>query len=409
MLPGKAGVARKVVAGQGSIRYICRRFHRQLPAFLSFLLKKCPSMQKNLLLLPLMLMLAALAPGSGLCKMVDRNVAIVNGETITLSEINELAKPVFDKIRAESPPGEVAANMAQARRAALARLIDKRLVAQEAARYRLQVTDEELDKTLEQIRVGRNMSPEDQLKELRLMGVTEQQYREEMRTQMLGSKVINAVVRTRVLVTDEEILARYLGKTSPPQPRSARDSVSGNSMGKMQLLQLGVLWGAPGRTGAILTKEQARSKIEKLRKVALTGASFSDLARLYSDLPTAGDGGSLGSLSLEDMAGPVRAAVQDLDKDGISQPVEANSAFLIFKRLDGGKTPDSGKEEEAKTAEDSKTAEETGTEEASKDQVAVVPLEERERIKQEILREKMEGRVDEWIQELRKKAYIKLF
>ena len=171
----------------------------------------------------------------------------------------------------------------------------------------------------------------------------------------------------------------------------------------MQLLQLGVLWGAPGRTGAILTKEQARSKIEKLRKVALTGASFSDLARLYSDLPSAGDGGSLGSLSLEDMAGPVRAAVQDLDKDGISQPVEANSAFLIFKRLDGGKTPDSGKEEEAKTAE------ETGTEEASKDQVAVVPLEERERIKQEILREKMEGRVDEWIQELRKKAYIKLF
>ena len=42
------------------------------------------------------------------------------------------------------------------------------------------LTDEELDKTLEQIRIGRNMSHEDQLKELRLMGVSEQQYREEI-------------------------------------------------------------------------------------------------------------------------------------------------------------------------------------------------------------------------------------
>ena len=72
-------------------------------------------MQKNVrTLFCLVLLLSVLLPHASLAAVVDRNVAIVNNDTITLSEINELAKPYFDQVRAQAPPDQQAEGMAQA-------------------------------------------------------------------------------------------------------------------------------------------------------------------------------------------------------------------------------------------------------------------------------------------------------
>lgn len=339
-------------------------------------------MQKSFLSLFCLLLFAALlAPQSGFGKLVDRNVAIVNGDTITLQEVNELAKPYFDQIRANAPPDKVAEDMAKARRLVLERLIEKRLVTQEALKRNLKVSDEELERALQQLVSDRNLNHEEFQKELAAMGMSEKRYRGEVRDQILSSKVINAELRSRILITDEQIRARYHSRAGAAATAPAANSY--------QLLQIGVTWGLPSRNGTVLTREQAREKAEELREEALSGTSFTDLARKHSDLPSAEDGGTLGSLSLEEMAGPIREAVAKLEPGGISELVEQEPSFLIFKRLGSAEGQNDIQAEE---------------------RLSGMPgPEERERIRQELYKEELDRQYDQWMKTLRSKAYIKIF
>ena len=335
-------------------------------------------MQKNVrTLFCLVLLLSALLPFPGLAAVVDRNVAIVNNDTITLSEINELAKPYFDQVRAQAPPEQQAEGMAQARRMVLERLIDKRLVAQQAAKRNLRVSDGELDSTLQQLLLSKNVTPDEFQQELQAIGLTEKQYREELRDQILSSKVINAELRSKLLIPEEKILERF----------HSQGAGGTASQGRYNLLQIGVAWGTQDKNGKTLTKQQAKEKIEQIRKQALSGADFAELAKNSSDLPSADDGGALGNFRLQDMAGAIRSAVENLEIEGISPVVEQEPNFLIFKRV---ASSDQAPAEQAEEASAAPTAA------------------EKERIRQQLVQEEMDKRLQEWLQELRSKAYIKI-
>lgn len=335
-------------------------------------------MQKTILQLScLVLVLIGLHPHTGRAAVVDRNVAIVNNDTITLSEVNELAKPYFDQVRAQVPADQQTEAMAQARRMVVERLIDKRLVAQEAAKRNLRVSDAELDSTLQQLLLSRNVTPDEFQQELQEIGLSEKQYREELRDQVLSSKVINAVVRSKVLISEDKILERYHSQTK-----------SGTAQGMYNLLQIGIMWGTPDKGGKTLTKQQAKEKIEQIHRQLLAGSDFATLAKAHSNLPSADDGGILGNFRLQDMAAPIRAAVENLGIQDISPVVEQEPSFLIFKRITSPAS--SVSEQEQQTANVPSPA-------------------EREQIHQQLLQEEMEKRLDQWVQGLRSKAYIRIF
>ena len=344
-------------------------------------------MRKTVLSLCALTLLLVQTPGSGWTRLVDRNVVAVNGDTITLSEVNEMAKPFFDKVRAESKPEDVALAISKARRMVVERLIARRLVAQEAAKYGISVSDEELEQTLDQLRERRGDSREAFLKELREMGVSEAQYQAEVRDQMLSSKVINSLVRSRVLVTDAQILERYRAERRGEKPEAR------SSGPRYNLRQVGVAWGRPNRSGVTLNKEEARKKIEQVRNDALAGKDFAELARTHSDLPTAEDGGSLGELALEDMAEAVRDAAARLGGPGVSDVVELDGHLVVFKLA----APLSGQARAAANGE------------AGKDAEDMPGPEDKERIRQELTRELTAQRLDDWIRGLRRKAYIQFF
>lgn len=322
----------------------------------------------------LLLVLCGLQPHAGLAALVDRNVAIVNNDTITLSEVNELAKPYFDQVRAQVPAEQQREAMGQARRMILERLIEKRLVAQEAAKRNLKVSDAELDSTLQQLLLSKNITRNEFLKELEEIGLSEKQYREELRDQILSSKLINTVVRAKILIPQDRILERYHSLAGP------------GSSQMYNLLQIGATWNRPDASGKTLTKEQAKEKIEQIRRQALSGVDFAELARSHSDMPSAGEGGALGSFRLQDMAAPIRAAVEHLEIQGISPVVELDGSLLLFKRI-----PVSAPQAEQEQAA-----------------MAMPSALEKEQIHQQLLQEEMEKRLQQWLEELRGKAYIKI-
>src|SRR5438874_1846934 len=110
-------------------------------------------MAKVLLLVRL---LAALAAPEG--RVVDRVAATVNGEVVTLSELEERAGP--DYLRAEQmKPGE-AREKARARvlRAALDQLVAERLFEGQAAALQIEVSDAQVDAAMEDIKRNNRFS-----------------------------------------------------------------------------------------------------------------------------------------------------------------------------------------------------------------------------------------------------------
>lgn len=297
--------------------------------------------------------------------VVDRSVAIVNEDTITLSEVNELGRSFFKKITEETPADRLPETLQQARSTVIDKLIDKKLMVQEAKKLNIQVSDQEVDTALQRVLANNKTTMEQFRKEMTAMGMNEKQYKEELREQILSSKLINHEVRTKVVVTEDKILDYY--------DANYTEQVGG---GGYYLLQIGCLWGA-----VTPTQEEAKSKAKKARDLAEDGKDFKELARKYSDLPSAADGGDLGSFQKDEMAPFMRDAVVGLKSGEISPIVEADNGYHFFKLVSG---------QEGKI-------------------VAKVPYESvKEEIREKLSQQAMEARFKDWLKSIRDQAYIKI-
>lgn len=302
--------------------------------------------------------------------IVDRNVAIVNEETITLSEVDDIGKAYFQQIAKNVPPEQREAAIAQTRRQIIEKLIDQRLLLQEAKKYGITVTDAEVSGAMQRVLDNNKIDMQRFREELSRMGMTERQYRNDLRDQLLGSKLINFEVRSRVVIPESTIRNYYDNEYSEQQATG------------YHLLQIGCVWDAPDRSGNVLNKAATRVKTEKIRQMVMTGKDFGELARLHSDMPSARGNGDLGTFARGEMAPFMLEIIPPLKQGEVSEIVEVENSFQFFKLL-SSVTPDAP--------------------------AAKPPYEEvKEKIQEKLYREAMEKRFQTWMQGIRKRAYIRI-
>lgn len=302
--------------------------------------------------------------------VVDRSVAIVNEDTITLSEVNELGRSFFKKISEETPADRLAETLQQARNTVIDKLIDKKLLVQEAKKLNIQVSDQEVENAVQRVLDNNKTTMAEFRKEMSAMGMTEKQYKEELREQILSSKLITHEVRTKVVVPEDKILDYYSANYT--------EQVGG---GGYYILQIGCLWGTATPNGATPSQQEARDKAKKAHDLAEDGKDFKELARKYSDLPSAADGGDLGNFQQDEMAPFMRDAVVRLKQGQISPIVEANNGYHFFKLVSS---------QEGKI-------------------VAKAPYESvKNEIRDKLSQQAMESRFKDWLKSIRDKAYIKI-
>ena len=291
-------------------------------------------------------------------KVVDSGAAVVNQDVITVSEVEEAGKAIFTQIKAEAPPGQQEEALRQAREAVLDKLINKHLLLQQAEEMKISVSPTEIDAAQKDIMAQGGLSAEAFQAELRKMGLTEAQYRENLKEQILSSRLIGYAVRSKVVIPEEK-LKEYYTNSYP---------VKG---AEYHLLQLGV--------SVEKSRKDAAEKTEKLRQQALAGADFKQLARQHSELPSAADGGDIGVFQADELAPATREAVTALQPGDISPVIDTGDHFMIFKLL------------------------------SSEHKAEKTPYESvREEIHTILLKQEMEARYKTWIEEIRKQAYIKI-
>jgi peptidyl-prolyl cis-trans isomerase SurA len=144
--------------------------------------------------------------GTGVAEVVDRIVAEVNNDIITLSELENMAKSVETQAGVK-PKGQDAKKM---QREMLEALIDRKLAKAEAKRRGIAVSDKEVDAAIDQFK-KRNNIPDDETfaKGLAQAGLSLKEFRQQMADQMTQERLLVVVVGTKVSVSDAEVRRLY--------------------------------------------------------------------------------------------------------------------------------------------------------------------------------------------------------
>lgn len=229
-------------------------------------------------------------------------VARVNGEPVTRGELQRMLADPLMQYQFERELGSEKADRKKLERLALQKLIQRRLLLQEAGRRKITVTPQDLDRSLSALR-GRFQDLRDFGRWMKERGLDDQSLFETLRADMLMKRVMGALVEG-VRITEESVERYY--------EAHQEDLVIGEEV----------------RLRIILVKSKAEAEeiLTSLRK----GENFSLLARKLSLGLHAAQGGDMGWVIPQTLPLPLQEAVGKLKAGDVGGPLQKGAEeFLI--------------------------------------------------------------------------------
>ena len=267
--------------------------------------------------------------GSLQAEIVDRIVAIVNDDIVLASELDQVLKPLETALKNQGYAAADRQRMIDSqRRKVLERLVSDKLTDQQVRRHHLKVADAEVDATIQRIRAANKLSEQELRHALELDGMSYDAYRKEIRDKVLRARLVNREVKSKIVITDEDVKSYY---------NAHKEQYTGSTKYDLRHILLRV---SPEADQA--EKERVKDQIDLLRKRLDAGEPFDKLAGLFSEAPTASQGGHLGVFGTHLLTEEIRQALKGLDAKQYSQVVETDQGYQIFYVEDiistGGKT-----------------------------------------------------------------------
>ncbi len=249
--------------------------------------------------------------------IVDRVVAVVNDEIITLYDLNETLKPYEENIQALGySPEKARETLFKLRSDLLNKLIDEKLADQQIKKNNLRASAQEIDQTIERIKESRSYTDEDLRAGLAEQGLTIEEYRENLKKQLLRGKLVNREVKSKIVITSAEIekyynehIEKYAGETKYH------------------------LWNIFIRISQMKdesSKQIAFGKMETVLSQLKQGQSFESLAAEAPDSPQSPQGTDLGLYHLDELSPQLRNVVKDMKAGEYSSIIETDSGYLII-------------------------------------------------------------------------------
>ncbi len=284
--------------------------------------------------------------GSASAEVVDRIVAVVNGEIITLQELED------QLLRSTAGPEGVdpAALTASARAQFLDVMINDILLRQEAERLKVEVSDSEVENEIRQFKVRRRLTDEQFANSLKLQGLTPEQFKARTRQDIMKHRMIGFMVRRKVVVTQEEIAAYFDGHRA--------EFTSGRVM-TVQML--------------VLSDEGSAKAV---RDAVASGKMSFDDALLSRSIGPRENTGTIADVRWEELAPDWQGAVEPVAIGGMTQPFPVQGKWVVLKVLD--------------------------RKEGAKREFA----DAQEEVREVIMRPKLDARFQEYMTDLRSKALI---
>lgn len=142
--------------------------------------------------------------------VVDRILAVVEGDIILLSEMQSRAAPYLRQALASaSTQTEIEQATAAVHERLTDMMIQEKLITSKAAELEVQVTSEDVDERIAMLMQSEQLTEEQFWTAITDIGFTRQGYRDETRRQLLMAGVMNRMVRSRVNITESDVKRKY--------------------------------------------------------------------------------------------------------------------------------------------------------------------------------------------------------
>jgi peptidyl-prolyl cis-trans isomerase SurA len=250
-------------------------------------------------------------------QILDKVAVIVDEGVVLESEVEKLLANV--KANAKQS-GQTLPSDRALRVQATERLIIESLQMQAAERIGIQISDPQLEQTIENIARDQGLTLLQLRAELNAAGISYESYREDVRKQLITGEVRRASVRRRVFITPQEVASLV-----------SQIEAQGEQQAEFRLGHI-LIEVIPNATPADV--DTARETADRVIDLLEGGSDFARIAIASSGGVEALEGGDMGWMNINTMPTLFADAVQSIDKGELVGPIRSGAGFHILKVMD---------------------------------------------------------------------------
>lgn len=240
--------------------------------------------------------------------LLDKIVASVNGDIITLGELEVAAAP-FQR------PG-------QDRKALLndviEQLVNDKLVDQQVTEAKISVSDPEIEAAIKDILRTNSLTEQQLMEALAARGMSMKAYKSDVKDQLVRLKLVDMKVRSKVVIPEDDLRAEYEIRTRGDVP-----------MAKVRLSHFFLRF---EKDADEASKDRVLARAAALRtRVTDGGEDFAEVARSDSEGPTASKGGTMGDFEEATLFPEFAKALKTMEAGDISAPLLTPSGIHVLR------------------------------------------------------------------------------
>ena len=243
------------------------------------------------------------APDGESKALMDGIAAVVNKEIITVSEFQSEMGDEFFRLKARYEGDEFTERLSRKRHAVLNRMIERKLLVQEAKAKDIAISDEEVEQAWEQMRRNPAGFPP-----------AANQSKAVLREELMARRIRDIEVRRGIVVVPKEIRAYF--------EEQQQRFTSPDTHHIRQILLLPKL---------DEDRETLKARAEVLMSQLKEGRSFEKLAELFSDGSESVMGGDLGFVTKDELLAPLGEALDKLGPGEVSPLIETEIGIHILQ------------------------------------------------------------------------------
>jgi peptidyl-prolyl cis-trans isomerase SurA len=305
---------------------------------------------KNLFLLIFIISFLLFSPESS-SEVVDRIIAIVNDDIITLKEVEQFVH--VEKNRFKSVEDYL---VGLKLREKLVILIENTLIKQQAKKMKIDVSDREVREVVENIKKQHLITEEELKEQLKKENLSYDEFLKGIRITLLRNKVLARVITPEVNLTEKALKDYY---------DSHFDEFTEEELHLQQIFISGL-------------REDSKERADFVYDSLSKGIPFEELAKQYSDDPSGKYGGDVGYVKKEELIPEIREAIKDLREGSYARTIQSRYGFHILKLVNRKKGD-------------------------------IIPFEKaKEEIKRRLIMEESEKRYKDFIDKLKRSSYIEV-
>ena len=261
----------------------------------------------TLLLLPaLSLLLAAGAPG----EVLERVVAKVNGDIVTLSEFQARQVAAVQAAGGLNSDERIERFLRENNARILQEAIDDLLLVQKAQEMGMRLRPDYINDIIENIKKENNIQSDDDLQQqLRREGMSLDDLKRNIERSIMKRQLLSHELEAKIAVSEDDVRADYEAR------RAEYDRP-----GSLHLQEI-----------VVKTQSGSQALAGDLVRRARAGEDFAEMARAYSSSPTRSSGGDLGQLRKGDLAPDIEKVAFALPVGGVSDPLPTPEGYRILK------------------------------------------------------------------------------